>query len=203
MSEQGKRVVVATSNAHKVIEIMSIIDIEGYSFVPLGDLGEFPEPVEDGSTFMENARIKARAAFEETGLASMADDSGIVVDALGGAPGIYSSRYAGGAGDDANNDKLLAELAKLGEGIDRTGRFACAIVFIDEDGTELSAYATVEGRIDDHLHGEGGFGYDPLFLPDEYGGRVSMAELTMEQKNAISHRGRALRMLRGQLVARG
>ena len=202
MGESIKRVVVATSNAHKVTEIMSIIDIEGFEFVPLGALGEFPEPVEDGTTFLENARIKARAAHEETGLASMADDSGIVVDALGGAPGIYSSRYADGAGDDANNQKLLSELAKLGEGIDRTGRFACAIVFIDEDGTELHAEATVEGRIDDHLHGEGGFGYDPLFLPDEYGGEVSMAEITMEQKNAISHRGRALRKLREQLIAR-
>ena len=201
MGDSVRRVVVATSNAHKVTEIMSIIDIEGYEFVPLGELGDFPEPIEDGKTFLENARIKARAAHEETGLAAMADDSGIVVDALGGAPGIYSSRYADGAGDDANNVKLLAELAALGEGADRTGRFACAIVFIDENGDEISAEATVEGRIDDHLHGDGGFGYDPLFLPDEYDGGVSMAELTMEQKNAISHRGRALRKLREQLVA--
>ena len=201
MGDSVRRVVVATSNAHKVTEIMSIIDIEGYEFVPLGELGDFPEPIEDGKTFLENARIKARAAHEETGLAAMADDSGIVVDALGGAPGIYSSRYADGAGDDANNVKLLAELTALGEGADRTGRFACAIVFIDENGDEISAEATVEGRIDDHLHGDGGFGYDPLFLPDEYDGGVSMAELTMEQKNAISHRGRALRKLREQLVA--
>ncbi|MBR2522335.1 MAG: RdgB/HAM1 family non-canonical purine NTP pyrophosphatase [Coriobacteriales bacterium] len=196
----SKRVVVATSNAHKVVEIMSIIDIEGYEFVPLSQVGDFPEPVEDGTTFLANARIKARATFENTGLASMADDSGIVVDALGGAPGIYSSRYAGEQCDNAaNNVKLLSEL----EGIeDRTARFTCAIVFIDVDGTEFIAVESVEGSIDDHLHGEGGFGYDPLFLPDEYGGSRSMAELTMEEKNAISHRGRALRKLKEQLVAR-
>ena len=196
----GKRVVVATSNSHKVVEIMSIIDIEGYEFVPLSQIGEFPEPVEDGTTFLENARIKARSAFENTGLASMADDSGIVVDALGGAPGIFSSRYAGEECDNAaNNAKLLSEL----EGVeDRTARFTCAIVFIDEDGTELTAVESVEGSIDHYLHGDGGFGYDPLFLPDEYGGERSMAELTMDEKNAISHRGRALRKLKEQLVAR-
>ena len=179
---------------------MSIIDIEGYEFVPLSQIGEFPEPVEDGTTFLENARIKARSAFENTGLASMADDSGIVVDALGGAPGIFSSRYAGEECDNAaNNAKLLAEL----EGVeDRTARFTCDIVSIDEDCTELTAVESVEGSIDLYLHGDGGFGYDPLFLPDKYGGSRSMAELTMEEKNAISHRGRALRKLKEQLVAR-
>ena len=193
-----KRVVVATSNAHKVTEIMRIIDIEGYEFVPLSELGEFPDPVEDGSTFLENARIKAMAAHENTGLASIADDSGIVVDALDGAPGIYSARYCGVHGDDgANNAKLLADM----EGkADRTARFTCAICFIDDDGTEIDAVESVEGRIDDHEHGEGGFGYDPLFLPDEYGGELSMAELTMDQKNAISHRGKALREIRRQLA---
>ncbi|MGI6217633.1 MAG: RdgB/HAM1 family non-canonical purine NTP pyrophosphatase [Coriobacteriales bacterium] len=197
-SKPVKRVVVATSNPHKVTEIMSIIDIDGYEFVPLSQLGDFPSPVEDGTTFLENAEIKAVAAHEETGLASMADDSGIVVDALGGAPGIYSSRYSGEHGNDAaNNAKLLLEL----DGVeDRTARFTCAIVFIDEDGTKLTSEASVEGKIDDHEHGDGGFGYDPLFLPDEYGGELSMAELTMDQKNAISHRGKALRNLRSKLL---
>lgn len=201
-----QRIVVATSNAHKVAEIMQIIDIEGCEFVPLGELGDFPSPVEDGSTFVENARIKAMAAHRETGLAAIADDSGIVVDALGGAPGIYSARYSrmdgdGSDGDDsANNAKLLSEM----EGVaDRTARFTCAIVFIGTDGRELVSQQSVEGRIDDHLHGGNGFGYDPLFLPDEYGGELSMAELTMEQKNAISHRGKALRDMRRQLVEAG
>ena len=196
-----KKVVVATKNEHKVVEIMQIIDVEGYEFVTLSSLGDFPSPVEDGDTFLENARIKALAAHEETGLAAMADDSGIVVDALGGMPGIYSARYAsldgGDADDSSNNAKLLREM----EGVEnRTARFACAIAFIDEDGRELSALGFVEGKIDDHEHGAGGFGYDPLFLPDEYGGKLSMAELSPEQKNAISHRGNALRALRTQLV---
>ena len=199
----GKRVVVATQNAHKVAEIMQIIDIEGYEFVPLSELGDFEAPEETGTTFAENARIKALAAHEATGLAAMADDSGIVVDALGGLPGIYSARYSsvdGEDGDDGdNNAKLLREM----EGVsDRTARFTCAISFIDADGSELAATASVEGRIDDHLHGENGFGYDPLFLPDEYGGKRSMAELTPGQKNAISHRGKALRRLREMLLER-
>lgn len=199
--ESVKRVVVATKNEHKVAEIMQIIDIEGYEFVTLSSLGDFPSPVEDGETFTENARIKALAAHEATGLAAMADDSGIVVDALGGMPGIYSARYASLDGEDAEDSSNNAKLLRDMEGIeDRTARFTCAIVFIDEDGSELSALESVEGRIDDHEHGAGGFGYDPLFLPDEYGGEVSMAELSPEQKNAISHRGKALRVLRAQLV---
>lgn len=198
MTKSEKTIVVATSNAHKVTEIMQIIDIDGYKFVPLKEIGEFLPPVEDGETFVENARIKAMAAHQETGLAAVADDSGIVVDALDGAPGIYSSRYSGDEGnDEANNEKLLREMQ---DKTNRASRFVCAIVFIDEDGKELISQACAEGKIDDHLHGEGGFGYDPLFLPDEYGGELSMAELTMDQKNAISHRGKALREMREQLL---
>ncbi len=194
----AKRVVVATSNPHKVVEIMRILDIDGYEFVPLSEVGSFPDPVEEGETFIDNALIKARSAHGNTGLAAIADDSGIVVDALGGRPGIHSARYSGVHGDDgANNAKLLEEM----EGVaDRTARFTCAIAFVDEDGSELCSVESVEGRIDDHEHGDGGFGYDPLFLPDEYGGKLSMAELTMEQKNAISHRGKALRSLRDMIL---
>ena len=201
-----QRIVVATSNAHKVAEIMEIIDIEGCEFVLLGELGDFPSPVEDGATFVENARIKARAAHEETGLPAIADDSGIEVDALDGAPGIYSARYSCPEGsnvdgdDKANNAKLLREMEGKS---DRTARFTSAIVFIGADGRELVAQKSVEGRIDDHPHGDNGFGYDPLFLPDEYGGELSMAELSMEQKNAISHRGKALRDMRRQLIGTG
>lgn len=201
---EKRTVVVATGNAHKVAEIMQIIDVDGYEFVPISavsGLEGYEPPIEDGATFIENARIKARAAHEATGLAAMADDSGIVVDALGGMPGIYSARYASMDGSDSgdadNNAKLLRNL----EGVsDRQARFTCAIVFIDEQGAELVSEASVEGTIDDHEHGKGGFGYDPLFLPLEYGGGISMAELTAEQKNAISHRGKALRALRERLI---
>ena len=129
----------------------------------------------------------------------MADDSGLVVDALDGAPGVHSSRYAGTHGDDeANNAKLLEELAGVPDER-RTARFVSVLVFIDEDGSETVARGTVEGRIGHELHGEGGFGYDPLFLPDEFGGEKTMAEVPMSEKNRISHRGNALRELRRKL----
>ncbi len=195
-----KKIVVATSNQHKIAEIMQIIDIEGYEFVPLSSFADYESPIEDGDSFLENAFIKARYAHKKTGLAALADDSGIVVDALDGAPGIFSSRYAGEDGNDkANNERLLHEMR---DKTDRTARFTCAIAFVDEDGSELSSIASVEGRVDYHEHGDGGFGYDPLFLPDEYGGKLSMAEITEDQKNAISHRGQALRKLKRMLTER-
>ncbi len=196
------RVVVATSNANKVAEIMKIINIDGYEFIPLSEFGSFSDPVEDGQTFLDNARIKALAAHQNTGLAAIADDSGIEVDALDGEPGVNSARYSGVHGDDlANNSKLLANMENVRERSKRTARFTCAICYISEDGKEFSALESVEGKIDDHCHGNGGFGYDPLFLPDAYGGELSMAELTMDQKNEISHRGKALRSIREQLLA--
>ena len=129
-----------------------------------------------------------------------ADDSGLEVDALDGAPGVYSSRYAGADGDDAaNNAKLLAELAGVPDG-ERAARFACTLVFIDEDGTETVARGTVEGAIGHEPRGEEGFGYDPLFIPDAFGGESALAEVSQEEKNAISHRGCALRVLRDRLA---
>ena len=195
-----KKVLIATNNKHKVEEIETALNFEGWEFLTLADCEPYPEPAEDADTFEGNALIKARAAHEATGLAALADDSGLAVDALGGAPGVFSARYCGVHGDDdANNAKVLAEL----EGVpdeERTARFVCALAFVDEDGTETTAFGTIEGRIAHGLSGEGGFGYDPMFLPDEFGGAKTLAEVSQEEKNAISHRGNALRALKEKLA---
>lgn len=195
----SKTVVIATNNAHKVSEISSALSFDGWTFQSLKEAGVDSNPEETGTTFVENARIKARAAHAITQGAVLADDSGLIVDALDGAPGVYSSRYCGTDGDDAgNNAKLLAELqGVLAE--ERTARFASVLVFIDEDGTETVAEGFVEGRIGFAPLGDEGFGYDPLFYPDAYHGELTMAQITQEQKNAISHRGNALRELREML----
>ena len=192
-------VVVATGNAHKLSEIEAILGaapaMAGMRFVALGELGDFADPVEDGKTFYDNALIKARAALDETGLCmAVADDSGLVVDALDGAPGIYSARWAGEHGnDDANNDKLLEQMTDVPEG-ERTARFHSSVVLVtrDEDGEEvLAGEGDCEGTIAYDRRGTNGFGYDPMFnLVDIPGKR--MAELEPEEKNAISHRRRAL-----------
>ena len=195
-----KKVLIATNNKHKVEEIETALNFEGWEFLTLVDCEPYPEPVENADTFEGNALIKARAAHEATGLAALADDSGLAVDALGGAPGVFSARYCGVHGDDdANNAKVLAEL----EGVpdeERTARFVCALAFVDEDGTETTAFGTIEGRIAHGLSGEGGFGYDPMFLPDEFGGAKTLAEVSQKEKNAISHRGNALRALKEKLA---
>ena len=186
----AKKVVIATNNAHKLEEISRILAPLSWEFVSLGECGDFPEPVEDADSFEGNARIKARAALENTGLAALADDSGLVVDALDGAPGVYSSRFAGEhATDEENNDKLLSLLADVPDD-KRTARFVSTIVFIDTDGTEIVAHGTCEGVIAHERHGSNGFGYDPLFISDDCGGKTT-AEVSAEQKDAISHRGRA------------
>jgi XTP/dITP diphosphohydrolase len=195
----AKTVVIATNNAHKVEEIETALDFEGWEFKSLKDAGLVSDPDETGSTFLENARIKARAAHDIAGTAVLADDSGLIVDALDGAPGVFSSRYSGIDGDDrANNVKLLQELGAVPYE-QRTARFATVLVFIDENGSETVAEGFVEGHIGFAERGEHGFGYDPLFFPDIYNGDVTMAELTQGQKNTISHRGNALRELRKKL----
>ncbi len=196
-----KRVVIASNNAHKVEEIETALDFEGWEFQTLHQAGIESDPEEDAGTFLGNAQIKALAARKAAGekVAVLADDSGLEVDALDGAPGVYSSRYAGTDGDDAaNNAKLLSELGDLPLE-SRTARFVCTLVFIDEDGTEIDARGTIEGRIGFDEAGEEGFGYDPLFLPDAYEGRKTLAQVPQSQKNAISHRGNALRQLKVML----
>lgn len=188
----AKKVVIATNNAHKLEEISRILAPLSWEFVSLGSCGQFPEPVEDADTFEGNARIKALAALEHTGLPALADDSGLEVDALDGRPGVYSSRYAGeDATDEENNDKLLDELADVPDD-KHTARFVSTIVFVDTDGTEVVARGTCEGVIGHERRGENGFGYDPLFISDDLGG-LTTAEAAPEQKDAISHRGNALR----------
>ena len=195
-----KTVVIATNNAHKVAEIRTALNFEGWEFKTLRDLGIESNPEEDADSFLGNAFIKARAAHEASGgLAALADDSGLEVDALGGAPGVYSSRYAGEDGnDEANNAKLLVEMADVPEA-ERTARFVSVIAFVDEDGTETFARGTIEGRVGYEERGSEGFGYDPLFLPDEYEGKLTLAEVSQDAKNAISHRGNALRALKALL----
>ena len=192
-----KTVILATNNAHKVSEISHALDFPGWEFKTLREAGIESDPVEDADDFLGNARIKALAAHEASGgLAALADDSGLVVDALDGAPGVYSSRFAGDdATDDDNNAKLLADLEGVPDD-ERTARFVCTLVFIDEDGSETCAHGTVEGRIGHGLQGNGGFGYDPLFWPDVFDGQCTLAEVPQSRKNEVSHRGNALRSLR-------
>lgn len=194
-----KRVVVATKNLGKLAEIRTALAFPGWRFVAQDELGAFPEVPETGDTFAENALIKAVAGRDRFALAALADDSGLEVDALGGEPGVRSARYAGEpSSDSANNAKLLEALADVPEG-ERTARFRSVVVFVDEDGSVVQAEGVCEGSIGFEPRGEGGFGYDPLFLPDATPGRT-MAELTLEEKNAISHRGGALRALHDELA---
>lgn len=186
-------IVVATGNAHKLVEIEAILGraMPGTRFVAVHQLGDFEDPEETGATFAENALIKARAAVAETGFAAVADDSGLVVDALNGEPGVYSARYAGVHGDDAaNNAKLLGNMADV-PAPERTARFMSVVALVRPDGTELTGTGACEGTIGFEGRGSNGFGYDPLFLPQDTPGKT-MAELTPEEKNAISHRYHAL-----------
>lgn len=197
-----RTIVVATGNMHKLTEIEAILSgaLPNVRFVALGQLGDFEDPEENGTTFLENAIIKAQAAVEATGLAAVADDSGLVVDALDGEPGVYSARYAGVHGDDAaNNAKLLANLENVDD-VSRTARFMSVIALIDADGFVLTGTGSCEGVIGREGRGEFGFGYDPLFLPLDTPGKT-MAELSPDEKNAISHRFHALQDLSSKLSA--
>ena len=195
-------VVVATGNAHKLLEIEAILSkvMPGMSFVALGQLGDFPDPEENGQTFRDNALIKAMAALDEVDcVAAIADDSGICVDALDGAPGIYSARYAGEHGNDAaNNQKLLAELVDVADE-DRTARFHSTVALVYRDGSVLVGEGDCEGVIGYEPKGHNGFGYDPLFWPEDAPGKT-MAELEPDEKNAISHRFHALQDLSKQIL---
>jgi XTP/dITP diphosphohydrolase len=189
-----KRVVFASGNRHKVAEIAALLAPHGWQVEPL-----VLTVNEDAPTFAGNAEKKARAALAATGLPSLADDSGLEVDALGGAPGVLSARYAGPAQDDAaNNAKLLAALADVPAAA-RTARFRCALAFVAPDGTLLLGEGTCEGQIGFAPRGDGGFGYDPLFLVGDVG--RTMAELTAAEKNRVSHRARALAAMVTALAA--
>ncbi|WP_337368609.1 RdgB/HAM1 family non-canonical purine NTP pyrophosphatase [Senegalimassilia faecalis] len=191
---------IASNNAHKATEIAEALDFPGWEFKTLKQVGVSSDPAEDAETFLGNARIKAHAAQQASGgMPVLADDSGLEVDALDGAPGVHSARYAGEPCDDAaNNAKLLDALSDVADEA-RTARFVCQLVFLDESGNEVDARGTVEGRIAHEAHGENGFGYDPLFLPEVFGFERSLGEAKPEEKNAVSHRGNALRELRAKL----
>jgi XTP/dITP diphosphohydrolase len=188
------RLVLATHNQHKVTELTQMLAAELAGIDLIGSDG--PEPVEDGATFAANALIKARAAAAATGLPAIADDSGICVDALGGAPGIHSARYAGTRVDADNVARLLSE---LGDSADRTAQFVCAAALVD-GAFEHVEVASWPGTVLREPAGSGGFGYDPIFRPDGF--EVSAAQLSAEEKNAISHRRLAFSALAPVVRAR-
>lgn len=193
-----REIVVATGNRGKVAEIAAALAAQPVKVLALTELGDIPEAVESGDTFEANAVLKATHYSLYTGKPCLADDSGLEVDALGGAPGVYSARYAGeNASDAANNHKLLTELAPVPEE-EWTARFRCVLAYVDPDGTLLSAQGTCEGIILREPRGQGGFGYDPLFYVPALG--KTLAELALAEKNAVSHRGQALRNMATKLA---
>ncbi|HEV8443844.1 MAG TPA: RdgB/HAM1 family non-canonical purine NTP pyrophosphatase [Steroidobacteraceae bacterium] len=196
-----RRVVLASGNPGKLREFSDLLASSGLTLVRQSDFGIEPPP-ETGVTFLENALIKARNAARLAGLPAIADDSGIEVDALGGAPGVYSARYAGeGASDDANLAKLLEALRALPDAR-RTARYRCVIVFVEsgDDARPLVGEGTWEGCVIDARRGSGGFGYDPSFVPA--GDTRTAAEMPAAEKHAQSHRGQALRAFLAQLQTR-
>jgi len=188
-----KRIVLATRNAGKIKELQSLLDGYGLCVLGLGDFPDIGEIEETGVTFAENARLKARTVAQATGLVALADDSGLEVDALSGAPGVYSARYSEpDATDERNNAKLLGVMKDVPE-TQRGCRFVSVVAAMAPNGAELLAEGRWEGRVLFAPRGQGGFGYDPLFLDLELG--QSAAELSHEAKNTRSHRGNALRAL--------
>lgn len=190
-------IVLASRNKKKIAELQAILkaDLPEIGILSLDDIGLEGEIEENGSTFEENALIKARAAMEASDgrFVGVGDDSGLAVDALDGAPGIYSARYAGGHGDDAANNALLIRNLSDVPADQRTARFVCCIACVFPDGRELVVRGETEGLIIDTPHGEGGFGYDPYFYYPPFG--KTFAELTSDEKNSISHRGKAISKL--------
>jgi XTP/dITP diphosphohydrolase len=196
------RLVVATANPDKALEIRAVLDHAGADVLLVPRPPEVPDVEETGTTLVENARLKAEALRDATGLAAVGEDTGLEVDALGGAPGIFSARFAGENATYANNvAKLLAEVSAVRRA-SRTARFRTAVVLARPDGTELVAEGIVEGVITTEPRGTGGFGYDSVFAPAGAGGRT-FAELDADHKHSISHRGRALRALAARLREAG
>lgn len=191
------KIVLASRNKKKIAELQTLLGeyIEGIEILSLDDVGIHGEIEEDGNSFTENALIKARAAAM-SGYVGIGDDSGLEVNALGGAPGIYSARYAGGHGDDAANNELL--LKNLEDKSDRSARFVCALACVFPDGREdICVIGKAEGEIISEYRGEGGFGYDPLFYFPPLG--KTFGELSAEEKNKISHRSDAIRKMAAEL----
>jgi XTP/dITP diphosphohydrolase len=187
------KLVLATHNAHKVKEVAAILEPMVSGLELLGYDG--PEPVEDGISFLENSLIKARAAFKHTGVTSIADDSGLAVEIMGGSPGIFSARWSGDKDDEKNRNLVLAQLRDVPAG-NRAASFVCTISLVGESG-EVSFTGVLPGHIAAEASGANGFGYDPIFIPEGF--EVSSAELEPEVKNSISHRSMALSQLASYL----
>lgn len=185
------KLIIASNNKHKIYEIKKILGTKFHEILSLAEAKIDHETVEDGETFIENAFKKAREIAEISGCAALADDSGICVDALDGAPGVYSARFSGVHGNDGDNNKLLLE--KLEGRDDRGAHYTCAMALVYPDGREISAEGYMYGTITESPRGNAGFGYDPLFVPK--GESRTVAEMTDDEKNAISHRANALNEL--------
>jgi XTP/dITP diphosphohydrolase len=193
----GKALLIGSRNRGKAAELSALLEGLGWDVLTLNDFPDVPEPVEDGATFEENAVKKARYFSEQFGVCCVADDSGLVVDALGGEPGVYSARYSGpGATDLTNNEKLLAALKDVPREA-RTARFVCCAAFVCPGGEPHVEMGTVEGQIAFSPRGPRGFGYDPLFVPE--GHERTFAEMDAAEKHSMSHRGKALAKLRTYL----
>ncbi len=201
MHVRRERLVIATGNPGKLREFRELLADLPFDVVGQGELG-LAAPEETGSSFLENALLKARHASRAAGMAAIADDSGLEVDALNGAPGIFSARYAGASADDAANNAKLVSALKATQAYARTARYRCVLVFVagDADAAPLSAEGVWEGRILDSPRGTEGFGYDAYFWVPEL--ERTVAQLSRAEKNRRSHRGTALRALREQLAAR-
>ncbi len=193
-----KQLVIASTNKGKIAEIRAAFQGLPLEIHSLAEFGSISEVEETGKTFAENAVLKATYYARHTGMACLADDSGLEVDALEGAPGVYSARFAGDtATDEENNRKLLAALQGV-PAEQRSARFRCVLAFLDVDGTILTADGTCEGRILEEPRGAGGFGYDPLFYISELG--ATLSEVSMAEKNAVSHRGQAVKVMAEKLA---
>ena len=184
------KVVLATRNQGKIREFQKRFSEIGWEVIPIADIADIPEPEETGTTFRENALQKARYYAEAVNLPVLSDDSGIIADVLGNEPGVYSARYAGVHGNDEANNQKLVEVLRPYRGEARRGPYMCVIAVVWPDGREITAEGRCNGIIRDFYKGTGGFGYDPLFYLPEFG--KTMAELSMEEKNKISHRGKAV-----------
>lgn len=188
------KVIAATKNKNKLREFGEIL--KGFEIISQEEAGVDIDVEETGTTFEENSLLKAKAIFEATGITAIADDSGLCVDALGGEPGVYSARYGGEGYDDEGRVQLLLENMKEISEEQRTARFVCAITMVGKDGI-ITARGECEGKIDYAPKGENGFGYDPVFFVEKYA--KTMAEISPEEKNSISHRGKALKIFAEKL----
>ena len=205
MSGDKRRLLIATGSSHKLAELRDLLALTNTELLSLADVGLTDSAVEDGSTFEDNARIKGLYYARLSGLATLADDSGLEVHALGGRPGVKTRRYAGAnATDEQNNRKLLTELVDFLGPDERTARYRCVLVLVEDGAVTETTFGTLEGRIAFEPRGDGGFGYDPIFEPSaELVGGRTVGQMASAEKNEISHRAQAARDMRERLLARG